>query len=61
MAKVRFEWDGDKNYENKKKHSISFELAQYAFVDPKRVIAEDMKHSRGENAIIVFVRLIMVY
>ncbi|MEE9260679.1 MAG: BrnT family toxin [Candidatus Scalindua sediminis] len=49
MSKVRFEWDEDKNYENRKKHSVSFELAQYAFADPKRVIAEDIKHSRGEK------------
>ncbi len=49
MTKVRFEWDEDKNRENKKKHSVSFEFAQYAFADPKRVIAEDMKHSHGEK------------
>jgi hypothetical protein len=49
MSKVRFEWDEDKNYENRKKHSVSFELAQYAFADPKRVIAEDIMHSRGEK------------
>ena len=28
---------------------MPFELAQYVFVDPNRVIAEDMKHSQGEN------------
>ncbi len=49
MAKVRFEWDENKNSENKKKHNVSFELAQYAFADPRRVIAEDMRHSFGEK------------
>lgn len=49
MTKIRFEWDADKNRKNKKKHGVSFELAQYAFIDPKRVIAEDMKHSHKEK------------
>jgi len=45
---VRFEWDENKNRENQQKHGISFETAQYAFVDPKRVIAEDLSHSQDE-------------
>ena len=49
MAKTRFEWNEDKNRENKEKHGVSFELAQYAFVDPNRVIAEDLKHSNMEK------------
>ena len=46
---VRFEWDEDKNRENQQKHGVSFETAQYAFADPKRVIAEDLSHSRDES------------
>ena len=49
MAKTRFEWDEDKNRENKEKHGVSFELAQYEFIDPNRVIAEDLKHSHREK------------
>ncbi|GJQ60571.1 MAG: BrnT family toxin [Candidatus Scalindua sp. AMX11] len=49
MAKTRFEWDEDKNRENKEKHSVSFVLAQYAFIDPKRIIAKDLKHSYREE------------
>ncbi len=49
MAKTRFEWDEDKNRENKEKHGVSFEFAQYAFVDPNRIIAEDLKHSHREK------------
>ncbi|MBS1256999.1 MAG: hypothetical protein MAG551_00034 [Candidatus Scalindua arabica] len=49
MAKTRFEWEEDKNRKNKEKHGVSFELAQYAFVDPNRVIAEDRKHSHKEE------------
>ena len=49
MIKIRFEWDEGKNRENQEKHGVSFESAQYAFIDPKRVIAEDMEHSRLEK------------
>ncbi len=49
MAKTRFEWDEDKNRENKEKHGISFEWAQYAFIDPNRVITKDLKHSHREE------------
>lgn len=44
-----FEWNEDKNDENLQKHGISFEVAQYAFIDPKRVIAEDIEHSKLEK------------
>lgn len=49
MARTRFEWDENKNAENLKKHGVPFELAQYAFADPKRVIAEDLEHSQTEK------------
>ena len=45
MAKVRFEWDPKKDQENQEKHGISFAKAQFAFADPRRVIAEDLCHS----------------
>lgn len=48
MAKVRFDWDERKNHENQRKHGVSFELAQLAFTDSKRVIAEDLDHSHSE-------------
>lgn len=44
-----FEWDDRKNQENTDKHGVSFYLAQHAFADPKRVIAEDLSHSVGEK------------
>ena len=49
MKKVTFEWDEPKNLENQEKHGVSFELAQYAFADPYRVIAEDITHSQEEK------------
>lgn len=45
---VRFEWDENKNRENQQKHGVSFETAQYAFANPKRVIVEDTSHSQDE-------------
>jgi len=44
-----FEWDAKKNLENIKKHKVDFQIAQYAFIDPKRVIAEDLTHSKSEK------------
>ncbi|OGE29721.1 hypothetical protein A2772_03060 [Candidatus Daviesbacteria bacterium RIFCSPHIGHO2_01_FULL_38_8b] len=43
-----FEWDENKNRDNLEKHGVNFEIAQYAFIDPKRVIAEDLGHSKDE-------------
>ena len=44
-----FEWDEEKNTENKRKHGVKFETAQYAFIDPKRVIANDLAHGKTEK------------
>lgn len=44
MKKATFEWDEEKNKENQSKHGVSFLAAQQAFLDPNRVIAEDITH-----------------
>ena len=49
MAETRFDWDPDKDRENQSKHGVSFALAQFAFADPRRVIAEDLSHSSSEK------------
>lgn len=49
MTKAKFEWDEKKNKENQKKHGLGFEIAQYAFADPNRIIAEDLSHSDKEQ------------
>jgi uncharacterized protein len=46
---TRFEWDENKNAENIKKHGVNFEVAQYAFLDLRRVISEDIIHSDKEK------------
>lgn len=46
---LHFEWDDSKDAHNQKKHGVPFGLAQYAFADKKRVIAEDLAHSGAER------------
>ena len=40
-----FEWDEAKNEANQRKHGVSFEDAQLAFLDGNRVVAQDLSHS----------------
>jgi uncharacterized DUF497 family protein len=54
MKKARFEWNADKDAENQQKHGVAFSLAQYAFADPNRVIAEDIAHSETEKRYFCF-------
>jgi hypothetical protein len=49
MSAARFDWDRDKDLVNQEKHGVSFAEAQYAFADPRRVIAEDLSHSEREK------------
>jgi len=49
VDKTTFEWDENKNNQNQQKHNISFEEAQYAFSDKKRIIAKDLEHSEQED------------
>lgn len=49
MAKAAFEWDQTKNNINVAKHDVSFFEAQSAFLDPDRIIAEDLEHPITEK------------
>jgi len=49
MAEARFEWDEEKDRENQAKHDVSFTVAQHAFLDPDRIIVEDISHSQDED------------
>lgn len=49
MAETHCEWGARRDQENQKKHGVSFAKAQFAFADPKRVIAEDLSHSSREK------------
>jgi hypothetical protein len=57
MAAARFEWDPTKDYENQKKHGVSFADARYAFADPRRVLAEDVSPSEKEPRYFCFGRV----
>ncbi len=54
MNWMRFEWDPEKDKENQKKHDVPFKVAQYAFADPDRVIAEDLDHGQDEKRYFCF-------
>ena len=49
MSEAGFEWDKEKNRQNLEKHGVPFDLAQYAFGDPDRIIAEHVGHSQTEK------------
>ena len=49
-----FEWDDAKDRINRVKHGVPFALAQIAFFDPRRVIAEDLAHSSAEHRYFCF-------
>ena len=40
---LRFEWDEAKNRENKRKHRVSFEEAETAFLDDWGVLVKDVE------------------
>lgn len=54
MKKTKFDWDENKNSQNQEKHHVSFENAQHAFADEKRIIAEDLEHSQEEKRYFCF-------
>jgi uncharacterized DUF497 family protein len=49
VKRVSFEWDEEKDRENQEKHNVSFSLAQRPFLDPHRIIVEDVNHSVEED------------
>ncbi len=52
-----FEWDPAKDIENQRRHGVTFAIAQFAFADPQRVIAEDLSHSGSERRYYCFGRV----
>jgi len=49
-----FERDDVKDRANRLKHGVSFTFAQAAFLDPRRVIAEDLGRSGSEQRYFCF-------
>ena len=56
MNDSSFDWDDAKDMENQLKHGVSFTSAQQAFLDSKRIIAEDGQHSEQEQRYYCFGR-----
>ena len=57
---MTFEWDENKNQDNIQKHFVSFEIAQEAFFDRKRIILKDKKHSKKKNVSFALEMTVMV-
>jgi len=49
MSDIQFDWDAAKNRENIKKHGVSFEDAQTAFLDENALRFFDPDHSTEED------------
>jgi uncharacterized protein len=46
---MAFEWDQTKDALNQKKHGVRFAEAQFAFLDKRRVLAQDIQHSTAQE------------
>jgi uncharacterized DUF497 family protein len=49
MLSISFEWDPRKDRSNRAKHGVSFAEAQGAFLDKRRILAEDLQHSTAKE------------
>ncbi len=54
MPMSSFAWDDEKDLINQERHGVPFALAQFAFADPNRIIAEDLSHSEDEDRFFCF-------
>jgi hypothetical protein len=57
VKKTTFQWDEEKDRENQERHHVSFAEAQRAFLDPTRIIAEDVTHRSEEDRFYCFIRI----
>ena len=53
MPELRFVWDESKNRANQRKHGVSFEAAQTAFLDESAKVYFDPDHSEAEDRFIL--------
>ena len=51
--RLRFEWHGPKAAANRAKHKVTFEEAATVFGDPLGQIADDPRHSRGQERYVI--------
>lgn len=53
MKEIKFSWDENKNYANKKKHGLSFEEAKEVFGDENAILFDDPDHSFEEDRFLI--------
>ena len=53
MPEIRFDWDPRKAAANLRKHGVSFEEAQTAFLDEEALVIDDPDHSEAEDRFIL--------
>ena len=53
MKRIKFEWDGEKNKTNTKKHGVSFDEARTVFYDEHAIQFFDPEHSENEDRFIL--------
>jgi uncharacterized protein len=53
MNDIQFQWDKNRNRENIKKHSVSFEEAKTVFFDENARLISDPEHSINEECFII--------
>jgi len=53
MTDLRFEWDGPKASENRRKHGITFEEAHTVFSDERALLIDDPEHSDHEARFVI--------
>lgn len=53
MKQIDFEWDADKNRQNKRKHGVSFDEARTVFYDERARQYFDPDHSKDEDRFIM--------
>ena len=57
MADVHFEWDAVKARANLRKHGISFEEAETAFLDDYAIVLPDPDHSSADDERLLLIGL----
>lgn len=53
MNEIRFEWDPEKEKQNRIKHGITFKEAATAFLDDNAMLYPDLEHSAEEERYIL--------
>ncbi|MDD9985666.1 MAG: BrnT family toxin [Spirochaetaceae bacterium] len=53
MTEIRFQWDEQKQAENRRKHGVSFHEAETVFYDDQALLIDDPDHSDDEDRFVL--------